>query len=168
MTRTPREIAERVGRMVGGEAISFADMFAADGVLAYPFAAPGTPTQLRGREVIRAHFAAIADGSGAVLDMDAITTVVRETDDPEVVVAEITHHGRSRITGEPYRIAAVGVIRVRGGEIVHYDDYMDPVAVSAALGRTEELVAALAGDRTGRQLPGRHRRFRTTMSACPP
>lgn len=145
MIRTPREVAERVGRMVGGAAISFADMFAADGVLTYPFAAPGTPGQLRGREAVRAHFAAIADGSGALLDVEGITTVVRETDDPEVVVAEIAHHGRSRVTGAPYRIAAVGVIRVRGGEIVQYDDYMDPVAVSAALGRTEQLVAALSG-----------------------
>ncbi|MGI5131931.1 nuclear transport factor 2 family protein [Pseudonocardia sp. CA-107938] len=143
MSRSPREVAERVARMVSGEALSFADMFAADGVLTYPFAAPGTPAELRGRETIREHFAAIADGSGAILDMAGIDSVIRETDDPEVVVAEITHHGRSRITGKPYRIAAVGVIRVRDGEIVHYDDYMDPVALSAALGRTPQLVAAL-------------------------
>jgi len=145
MTSTPREVAERVARMVGGEALTFADMFAVDGVLTYPFAAPGTPPELRGREAIRAQFAALADGSAALFDMAGISSVIRETDDPEVVVAEIAHHGRSRITGEPYRIAAVGVIRVRDGEIVEYADYMDPVALSAALGRTAELVAALAG-----------------------
>jgi ketosteroid isomerase-like protein len=145
MSRTPREVAERVARMVSGEALSFADMFAVDGVLTYPFAAPGTPSELRGRETVREHFAALADGSGAILDMAGISSVIRETDDPEVVVAEIAHHGRSRITGEPYRIAAVGVIRVRDGEIVEYADYMDPVALSAALGRTPQLVAALTG-----------------------
>jgi ketosteroid isomerase-like protein len=36
------------------------------------------------------------------------------------------------------------VIRVRDGEIVSYDDYMDPIATAALLGRTPDLVAALS------------------------
>ncbi len=43
----------------------------------------------------------------------------------------------------PYQFTALGVIRVRDGEIVRYDDYMDPVAVARLLGRTDDLVAAL-------------------------
>jgi ketosteroid isomerase-like protein len=35
------------------------------------------------------------------------------------------------------------VIRVRDGEIVRYDDYMNPIAVARLLGRTSELAAAL-------------------------
>jgi ketosteroid isomerase-like protein len=35
------------------------------------------------------------------------------------------------------------VIRVRDGEIVRYDDYMNPIAVARLLGRTGELAAAL-------------------------
>jgi ketosteroid isomerase-like protein len=35
------------------------------------------------------------------------------------------------------------VIRVRDGEIVSYDDYMDPIALAALLGRTPDLVSAL-------------------------
>jgi hypothetical protein len=45
-------------------------------------------------------------------------TGVRETTDPEVVVTEITDHGWSHVTGAPYRFTALGVIRVRDGEIV--------------------------------------------------
>ena len=53
-----REIAEQVRKMVAGEeGVVFADLFAADGVLAYPFAPPGQPPELRGREAIRAFFA---------------------------------------------------------------------------------------------------------------
>jgi hypothetical protein len=70
---------------------------------------------------------------------------VRETTDPEVVVTEITHHGWSHVTGAPYRFTALGVIRVRDGEIVCYDDYMDPIALARLLGRTGELAAALTG-----------------------
>jgi hypothetical protein len=35
------------------------------------------------------------------------------------------------------------VVRVRDGEIVRYDDYMDPIAVARLVGRTRELAAAL-------------------------
>lgn len=33
---TPREVAEQVRRMVAGEGVTFADLFAPEGVLAYP------------------------------------------------------------------------------------------------------------------------------------
>jgi ketosteroid isomerase-like protein len=143
MSRTPREVAEQVRRMVAGEGVVFADLFAADGVITYPFAPPGHPPELRGREAIRAFFARMGQ-SRELFEMEGIEAVVRETDDPEVVVTEITHHGRSRGTGAPYRLTALGVIRVRDGEIVRYDDYMDPIALARMLGRTGELAAALA------------------------
>jgi ketosteroid isomerase-like protein len=143
MSRSLREIAGQVGRMVAGEGVIFADLFAADGVLAYPFALPGQPPELRGRDAIRGHFGAMGR-SRELFVMEGVESLVRETDDPEVVVTEITHHGWSHVTGAPYRLTALGVIRVRDGEIVRYDDYMDPIAVARLLGRTGELAAALA------------------------
>jgi uncharacterized protein len=143
MSRTPRQVAEQVRKMVAGEGVVFADLFAADGVLAYPFAPPGHPPELRGRDAIRTFFA----GRGNARDlfvMEGVDALVRETDDPEVVVTEITHYGRSNVTGAPYRFTALGVIRVRDGEIIHYDDYMDPIALARLLGRTSELAAALS------------------------
>jgi hypothetical protein len=128
--------------MVAGEGVVFADLFAADGVLAYPFAMPGQPSELRGRDAIREYFAGLEHARGAFV-LEGVDAVVRETDDPEVVVTEITHHGTSALTGKPYRHLALGVIRVRDGEIVRYDDYMDPIAVARLLGRTAELAAAL-------------------------
>jgi ketosteroid isomerase-like protein len=47
------------------------------------------------------------------------------------------------MTGAPYRFTALAVIRVRDGEIVRYNDYMDPIALARLLGRTRELAAAL-------------------------
>ena len=142
MARTPREVAEQVRRMVAGEGVEFADLFAEDGVLAYPFGLPGQPAELRGRDAIRAFFAdraAVRD----LLVMDGVEAVVRETDDPEVVVTEITHHGWSKAANAPYRHLALGVIRVRDGQIVRYDDYMNPIATARLLGRTAELTVAL-------------------------
>jgi len=143
MARSPREVAEQVRRMVAGEGVDFADLFAEDGVLAYPFGLPGQPAELRGREAIRAYFTERSRARD-LLVMEGVDALVRETDDPEVVVAEITHHGWSKATNAPYEHKALGVIRVRDGEIVRYDDYMNPIAVARLLGRTSELAAALA------------------------
>jgi len=142
MHRSPREVVEQVRRMVAGEGVEFADLFAADGVLRYPFAAPGMPRELHGQAAIR-EFSAAASGRRSMLEIAGVDVVVRETDDPEVVVAEIEHHGHSHGTGAAYRFRALGVIRVRNGEIVSYDDYMDPIAMAALLGRTPDLVAVL-------------------------
>jgi ketosteroid isomerase-like protein len=144
MSRSPREVVEQVRRMVAGEDVIFADLFAVDGVLAYPFAPPGQPRELRGRDAIRAYFGGVSRAR-ELFDMDGVEALVRETDNPEVVVTEITHHGWSRAISAPYSFTALGVIRVRAGEIVSYDDYMDPIAMARLLGRTGELAAVLTG-----------------------
>jgi ketosteroid isomerase-like protein len=144
VSRSPREVAEQVRRMVAGEGVEFADLFAEDGVLTYPFGLPGQPAELRGREAIRSYFSNMSRGRD-LLVMEGVEALIRQTDDPEVVVAEITHHGWSKAADAPYEHKALGVIRVRGGEIVRYDDYMNPIAVARLLGRTGELADALAG-----------------------
>jgi hypothetical protein len=142
MPLTPREVAEQVRKMVAGEGVVFADLFAAEGVLAYPFALPGQPRELRGRDAIRAYFAAVGQ-SRTLFTMAGVDAVSWQTDDPEVVVTQITHHGTSQVTGAPYEFTALGVIRVRDGMIVRYEDYMDPIALARLLGRAGDLAAAL-------------------------
>jgi ketosteroid isomerase-like protein len=142
MSRSPRDVVEDVRRMVAGEGVVFGDLFAPDGVLRYPFAPPGWPRELRGREAIREYHGA-ASARRSLLEIEDVDMIVRDTDDPEVVVIEIEHHGHSHGSGGPYRFRALGIVRVRDGEIVEYDDYMDPIAMAALLGRTPELVAAL-------------------------
>lgn len=143
MSHSPREIAEQVRKMVAGEGIVFADLFAADGVLTYPFAPPGQPPELRGREAIRAFFARMGQARELFV-MEGVEARTWQTDDPEVVITEIIHHGLSTITGAPYQFTALGVIQVRDGEIIRYDDYMDPIALARLLGRTGELATALS------------------------
>jgi ketosteroid isomerase-like protein len=140
---TPRQVAEQVRKMVAGEGVVFADLFAADGVLAYPFAPPGQPPELRGRDAIRAYFSG-RGRSRELFVMEGVDAEIWETGDPQVVITQITHHGQSSVTGGPYRFTALGVIRVRDGEIVRYDDYMDPIALARLLGRSGDLAAALA------------------------
>jgi hypothetical protein len=143
MPFTPREVAEQVRKMVAGEGVVFADLFAADGVLTYPFAMPGQPRELRGRDAIRAYFDGLGQ-SRELFTMDGVDAETWQTDDPEVVVTRITHHGTSNVTGAAYRLTALGIIRVRDGMIVQYADYMDALALARLLGRSGDLAAALA------------------------
>jgi uncharacterized protein len=146
-TLSPLEMAEQVRAMVAGrEGIVFADLFAADGVLEYPFAPPGMPNRLEGREAIRDYHSALAAGGRSTLHMDEVNLVAHQTTDPGIVVVEISHHGTSDILGGPYESLALGVIRVYDGEIVSYRDYMDPVALVRLFGRTADLVTALTAD----------------------
>jgi ketosteroid isomerase-like protein len=142
MPMSPREVAEQVRKMVAGEGVVFADLFAVDGVLAYPFAPPGQPAELRGRDAIRARFAGLGQ-SRELFAMAGVDAVTWQTDDPEVAITQITHHGTSNATGAPYRFTALGIIRVRDGLIVRYEDYMDSVALARLLGRAGDLAAAL-------------------------
>ena len=64
MPLTPRQVAEQVRTMVAGEGVVFADLFAADGVLAYPFAPPGQAPELSGRDAIRDHFSGLGQSRG--------------------------------------------------------------------------------------------------------
>ena len=149
MPHTAREVAELVRRMVEGkEGIVFADLFAEDGVMEYPFGIPGMPLTLDGQEAIRSFFEE-RSGLRDLFDMDEVTAEVYQTDDPEVVITEIKHHGFSHAAKEPYQMRALGIIRVRDGKIVHYRDYMNPLALAHYTGRLPELVANLSGSGTG-------------------
>lgn len=131
--RTARDVAEQVFRMVEHGDVVFADLFAADGVLEYPFAAPGMPTRIEGRDAIKAFHGNLGKLRDR-LNREGTSWTLHETTDPEVVVAEIEHHGTTVPEGNPYQIIAVGVMRVREGEIVSYRDYMNPLAIAALAG----------------------------------
>ena len=129
----PRQVVERLHRLVAeGDLEGQAELFAADGVLEWPFAPDGVPRRLEGREAIRAVFAPLGRRMreagrrpGAVADV-----VVHETLDPEVVVAELALGGDDPL---PY----VQVFRVRDGQILEFRDYFGPrtaAALAAGLG----------------------------------
>lgn len=144
---TPLAMAEQVRQMVDGRyGIVFADLFAADGVLEYPFAPPGMPGRLEGRDAIRAYHEGLSAQSRSTFELEEATLVAYQTIDPEVVVVEIEHHGTSHILGGPYRNLAIAVMRVRDGEIVSYRDYMDALNLARILGQSARLAAALTAE----------------------
>lgn len=143
-TVTAPEMAELVRRMVEGkDGIVFADLFAADGVLEYPFTPPGFPAVIEGQEAIRALHSTTSKFR-RLFDMAEVTSVVHQTHDPEVVVVEIEHRGMSHVTHRPYRMLSLSIIRVRDSRIVHCRDFMNPIALAEMTGRMPDLIAALS------------------------
>ena len=128
MTDTKPTLSDMLIGALGGRvdpaAKSFVDMMSDDFVMEFPYARPGMPTRVEGRAAVLAHLVKVG---GDVSVDSASNLVVHETIDPEVVILEFDGHGRSVKTGEPYEQRYISVIRARGGRIVHFKDYWNPI-----------------------------------------
>jgi ketosteroid isomerase-like protein len=128
-TPTAREVFERGQQLLlqpelDPEALS--GQYAPDGVFEAPFAPPGFPRRIEGREAIRAMYGA-AGRSGSRPSFEIRSVVVHQTLDPETIVTEFEVHARHPETGQGYQFANLQVITVRGGEIVTLRDYWNPL-----------------------------------------
>ncbi|MGW4797232.1 nuclear transport factor 2 family protein [Nonomuraea sp. NPDC004297] len=132
---------------------TFADMFAADGTHELPFAPPGVPTFLRGREEIRRYLTSITSTPLELTGFHGLR--VHHTADPEVIIAEYEGHGRVLRTGKTYRMPYIQLLRARDGEIVTWRDYWSPLSGVQALGVRGMLptIARTAAARWRRRTP---------------
>jgi uncharacterized protein len=127
---SPRDVVESLIRGISeGTWEELSLLYAEDAVVEHPYAVSG-PSRIEGREVLHERFkGAIA----RVFELNARNLVVRQTDDPEVVVAEYDYEVRVPQTGKVFETANVLVVRVRDGLIVHSRDFHDHHAIAAAV-----------------------------------
>jgi uncharacterized protein len=126
---TPHDVFDRaLDRLLAGDMSGFADLWAPDGVMEFPFAPPGWPTRLDGREAVRGYLR----GYPAVYTVtEVIERTVHETTDPEVIVVEFAVAGLLVRTGGRYRRPYICVLTVRDGRIARYRDYWSPAGMTA-------------------------------------
>jgi ketosteroid isomerase-like protein len=130
------------------DADAFADAFAPDGRLEFPFTRPGVPSRREGREDIRA--AAKQGWAGTPLSFDRIHDVrVHETSDPEFLIAEHVLDVTSTATGDTYGNPFLVMLRARVGQVAVYREYLNVTAVAEAAGRLPALLDARADWRPG-------------------
>ncbi|WP_303247033.1 nuclear transport factor 2 family protein [Amycolatopsis sp. Hca4] len=148
MVRTSKEAAMRdfvehaLDLLLEHDMAGFAGLWAEDGVLEFPFAGPGYPKRVEGRDAIREYLRDYPN----LLDIREITAkTVHETADPAVVVVELTVAGIVVASQKPYELSYVAVITVEDGEIRTYRDYWSPLAAAEILGGVDELTAAFGG-----------------------
>jgi uncharacterized protein len=143
----PREVLKRFQRAaIEQRADDFADLYAVDGIHEFPFARPGVPSRLQGREEIRAF--AQANWNASPLRYEQYRkVVVHETADPEVIVVEQEAAGTVTTTGRPFTLPNIVVLKVRAGRIVYLRDYVNVLAVAEATDRLPALLASITGQR---------------------
>jgi ketosteroid isomerase-like protein len=120
------------------------DLLADDVVIESPFAPPGRPRRFQGRS----EFLAFARAGRAALPgrlEECRTVAVHETADPEVIVVEYELTGTVTATNQRASAAFIGVLRVRDGQILHWREYQNVLAIAHALGQLPALLATADG-----------------------
>ena len=123
---TPADVlARRRHLTLNGDADGLADLFAPDAVIEFSFhGQPGTPVRVEGREAIR-DYSRQSMASPLRLE-DYEVAELYQTQDPEVVIAEIRAKATVTTTGRPFTTTSIQVLRIREGHIVLWRDFADP------------------------------------------
>jgi ketosteroid isomerase-like protein len=130
---SPREVLERCRRAaINQSADDMRQVYALDAVHEFPFAYPGVPSRLEGRDAIVNWIA--AGWKAAPLKYERYRTrAVHDTGDPETIIVEQEAEGTSATTGE-FTLPNIIVLTTRNGQVAHLRDYVNVRAAAAALG----------------------------------
>lgn len=132
-----------LGDRIDTDAGSFTEMMAEHAVMEFPYALPGLPVRLDGRDAVARH---LERAAGLIaFDRMGEPTVYPSTD-PDVTIIEFEGFGQGVATGEPYDQRYISVIRTENGRIVHYRDYWNPMAVLRATKGAAIVDALVRGD----------------------
>jgi len=124
---TPADVLSRRRQlMLDMDTDGFADLFAPDAVMEFAFhGAAGTPpVRLAGREAIREYSRQFAASQLRVEEYEAVE--LHQTQDPEVVIAEMRTKASVTTTGRSITATSIQVLRIRDGQIVLFRDFADP------------------------------------------
>jgi ketosteroid isomerase-like protein len=112
----------------------FFDLLAEDAVFEYVITVPGYPRRLEGRTAV----AELYRSYGTAIVLDRCFDLTRHYDPAQgTVVLEYASAGKVVATGAAYGNRYISVLTLRDREVVHWRDYLDPIAVFDALGWPE-------------------------------
>jgi ketosteroid isomerase-like protein len=101
-----------------------------DVVVEFPFAPPGRPRRVAGRDAVGQYLKAYP----GQIEFDEVTNLdVHQTVDPDTAVIEMTATGRVKATGAPYEMSYVVVLKTVDGRMSLYRDYWNPLVALEAL-----------------------------------
>jgi len=107
-------------------------VYAADAVHEFPFARPGVPSRMEGRDAIMSFITAF--WSTSPLRFERYQTIaIHGTADPDTIVVEQEVEGTSSTTGS-FVLPTIMVLKARHGQIAHLRDYANLLAVEQAIG----------------------------------
>jgi uncharacterized protein len=117
-------LAQRRRLILSGDADGYADLFAPDALWEAPFAGPGSPARLEGREAIREYSRHVMASPLRVEDFEVAE--LYQTQDPEVVIVEMRAKATLTTTGQSFAATSIQILRIRDGQIVLVRDFANP------------------------------------------
>ena len=122
---TPADVLARRHRLtLNGDADGLADLFAPDAVIESPFAPPGAPLRLEGREAIREYSRHVMASPLRLEEYEVVEFY--QTQDPEVVIVEMRAKATLTTTGRSFAATSIQILRIREGKIVLFRDFANP------------------------------------------
>jgi uncharacterized protein len=130
---TPADVlAQRRRLILNGDADGYADLFVPDGVIESPFAPPGAPSRLEGREAIREYSRHVMAAPLRLEDFEVAE--LYQTQDPEVVIVAMRTKGTLTTTGQSFAATSIQILRIREGQIVLFRDFANPRVLEDVIG----------------------------------
>jgi uncharacterized protein len=130
---TPADVlARRRHLTLNADADGLADLFAPDAVIEAFGGPPGAPVRLEGREAIREYSRQVVASPLRLEDYEVVE--LHQTQDPEVVIAEMRGKGTVTTTGRSFTATAIQILRIREGRIVLVRDFADPRILADVIG----------------------------------
>jgi uncharacterized protein len=130
---TPTDVlAERRRLTLTGDVDGLAGLYAPDAVIESPFAPPGAPARLEGRQAIREYSRRVL-ASPIRLDEYEVAELY-QTQDPEVVIVELRAAATLTTTGQSFATTSIQILRIREGQIVLFRDFANPRVLEDLIG----------------------------------
>jgi uncharacterized protein len=107
-------------------------LFAPDAVWEAPFAPPGVPARLGGREAIREYSRHVMALPLRLEDYEVAEFY--QTQDPDVVIVEMRMKATLTTTGQSLAATSIQILRIRDGQIVLVRDFANPRILEDAIG----------------------------------
>ena len=99
------------------------DLITEDAVMEFPFAPPGRPRRVEGKDNI-------IEYNMQVLSISKVTGYtdleIHQTTDPDCIIVEMTGHGTVLATGNAFERHYIDVFRTKNGRIQYVRDYWNP------------------------------------------
>jgi uncharacterized protein len=147
---TPADVlALRRHLILSGDADGFAGLFAPDAVIEAPFAPPGAPSRLVGREAIREYARQVVASPLRLEDFEVAE--LYQTPDPEVVIVEMHAKVTVTTTGQSVAATSIQILRIRDGQIALFRDFADPGILANAIGGPHPEFARVVTAQAGAQ-----------------
>ena len=112
-----------------GKVDDLLDQCTADVVFEFPFAPPGRPRRLQGRDAVSNYLTQVY----ARICIERVEqSTIHQTVTPTVAIAEFTVAARIEGADAAVSRSYVGVLTIRDGLISHYRDYWAPLGLTSA------------------------------------